>query len=206
MITAILFIIFGFLSGSILYSYHLPKLLKHIDIVEGSKDHNPGTSNAVKQAGVPVGMMCLFFDLMKGFFPVYSFLHFINEPGLIFALVLSAPVLGHATAVFYKNIKGGKAIATSFGILLALIPHSFVVVFLIFWYLLFSFLIKIHPNERRTVITFFAFSMTTLAFCFFVRNIPVTLGCIIVSAIVIYRNKNRQTEKKLPFIHIQIHL
>ncbi len=74
---------------------------------------------------------------------------------------------------------------------------------LAFWYIVFSAIIKIHPNEKRTVITFFVFSITSLLLCFFVVNIPVTLGCFIISAIVMYRNRyfipedeNSLSEKK----------
>ena len=37
------FILVGYLSGSILYAYLLPKYICHIDIMKDSDDHNPGT-------------------------------------------------------------------------------------------------------------------------------------------------------------------
>jgi glycerol-3-phosphate acyltransferase PlsY len=206
------FIFLGFFSGSILYSYHLPKIFKHIDIVIESDDHNPGTFNAVKKAGLPIGLLCLFLDTSKGFFPVFLSVLYIEKTTLLFAFILSAPVFGHAIAVFYKNIQGGKAIATSFGVLLALIPGSYVVFILAFWYIVFSAIIKIHPNEKRTVITFFVFSITSLLLCFFVVNIPVTLGCFIISAIVMYRNRyfipedeNSLSEKKHSALKMRSH-
>ena len=42
----VLYSIFGFLLGGVLFSYHLPKLLRGVDIVALSPDHNPGTANA----------------------------------------------------------------------------------------------------------------------------------------------------------------
>ncbi|MFQ8600618.1 MAG: hypothetical protein ACLSAP_08580 [Oscillospiraceae bacterium] len=47
----------GFVSGSVLYSYLLPKHLHKIDIVQNSDDHNPGTKrNQIRWAGL--GMVC----------------------------------------------------------------------------------------------------------------------------------------------------
>lgn len=51
------FILIGYLSGSVMYGYVLPKVCKHIDIRELSDDGNPGTANAFKYAGVPIGIM-----------------------------------------------------------------------------------------------------------------------------------------------------
>ena len=61
----------GYLLGGVLFSYHIPLFMRGIDIVEVSEDHNPGTANAVKYAGVSVGMICLAADLAKGFLPVW---------------------------------------------------------------------------------------------------------------------------------------
>ena len=49
-------IVFGLLCGSILFGRALPKWIKGIDVTEVSNDHNPGTANAMKYAGVPVGI------------------------------------------------------------------------------------------------------------------------------------------------------
>ena len=67
----LLFIGLGFLSGSVLYSRYLPKILKGVDIVALSEDHNPGTANVMKYAGVQIGILCLLCDLAKGFVPVF---------------------------------------------------------------------------------------------------------------------------------------
>ena len=64
-------IVFGLLCGSILFGRALPKWIKGIDVTEVSNDHNPGTANAMKYAGVPVGILCLLGDLLKGALPVY---------------------------------------------------------------------------------------------------------------------------------------
>lgn len=50
----ILFAALGFFLGGILFSYHLPKLLRGVDVC-AEKDHNPGAMNAFRQAGAPGG-------------------------------------------------------------------------------------------------------------------------------------------------------
>ena len=90
------FVAAGFFSGSILYSLILPKWIKGVDIVAVSDDHNPGTANAMKYAGKLVGSLCLICDLGKGFFPVWIAAQFLPGGAFSFALVMAAPVMGHA--------------------------------------------------------------------------------------------------------------
>ncbi len=63
------FVIGGYLLGSILFAYVLPKLTRHIDIREMSEDGNPGTYNAFRYGGTVCGICVLLLELLKGFFP-----------------------------------------------------------------------------------------------------------------------------------------
>lgn len=90
------YIIGGYLSGSILYSYLLPKALKGIDITAESPDGNPGTANAFTCAGIPIGILVLCMELLKGYLPVHLALREVNPARWSFALILAAPVFGHA--------------------------------------------------------------------------------------------------------------
>ena len=66
------FILVGYLSGSILYAYLLPKYICHIDIMKDSHDHNPGTFNAFALAGTQVGILVIALELLKGFLPILA--------------------------------------------------------------------------------------------------------------------------------------
>ncbi len=177
----------GFGLGGVLFSYHLPKLFKGIDVYEVSADHNPGTMNAFKSAGVPVGILCLLCDLCKGFLPVFFAMRLVDPSRLWFALVLCAPALGHATAPLYHH-RGGKAIAASFGALLGLLPVSFLVFLLAALYLFFSLIVVIHPHERRTVVTFGLFSVFTALAAFRTGHWSFALGAALLSMVVITKN------------------
>ncbi len=147
------FILLGFLSGSILYSALLPRILKGIDVQELAEDHNPGAANAFQYGGKAVGLLSLGCDLAKAYFPVHFALHVMSVEQLTFGLVLAAPVLGHAFSPF-AHFKGGKAIAAAFGVLLAVMPQSHVIWHLVFWYILFSTLILIRPHAIRSILVF----------------------------------------------------
>ena len=169
-------IVFGLLCGSILFGRALPKWIKGIDVTEVSNDHNPGTANAMKYAGVPVGILCLLGDLLKGALPVY----------------VAAPVLGHAYSLFYHG-NGGKAIAVSFGVLIGLAPvQPELLLLLIILYLSGSALL-IRPHTKRTRITYIFFAVGA-AVLMMIQRIPrqVFGGALLISAIVIHKNSIRQ--------------
>ena len=90
------YMIWGYLSGSILFAYLIPWFMKHIDIRELSEDKNPGTFNAFVFGGIGCGITVLFLELLKGFLPVYVCCKRLGIQSRIFAGVLAAPVAGHA--------------------------------------------------------------------------------------------------------------
>ena len=176
----LLFSLFGFVLGSLLFSFWLPKLICHVDIVALSDDHNPGTANAVKHAGVFMGMICLLCDLLKGALPVYLALRYLDARHILFVLVMAAPVLGHAFSPWGRT-HGGKAIAVSFGVLLGLLPFSGALWGLVGLFLLFSLVIVINPHNWRVMTAFILFGIGCLLRCD-VRS--VAFGCVLVAAIV----------------------
>ena len=182
----------GFFCGSILFGRALPKWIKGIDVTEVSPDHNPGTANAMKYAGIPIGILCLLGDLGKGALPVYLAVRMGLATGYGFALILAAPVLGHAYSLFYRG-RGGKAIAVSFGVLIGLAPVCpDLLVLLIVLYLSGSAL-RIRPHTRRTRITYICF-VVGAAILLTIQRIPlqIFLGALLISAIVIHKNSFRQ--------------
>lgn len=97
-----LFTLLGFVLGSTLFAYWIPKLLKNIDICTLPDDHNPGVSNAFMYGGFLCGILSLICELAKGFIPVYLGQKCLDINSLLFVPVLVAPVFGHAF-LFYKT-------------------------------------------------------------------------------------------------------
>ena len=80
---------------------------------------NIGATNALRVMGRKAGIITLFGDMLKGSVAVYLAMRF---GGYETALVAAAAVvIGHDFPVF-TGFKGGKGVATSFGVLLALVP------------------------------------------------------------------------------------
>ena len=176
--------IIGYLSGSILYGYLLPKYIKHIDIRTISDDGNPGTANAFKHAGFSVGCTVILCEILKAFLPVFLAARQIDPARLPFAFVMAAPVAGHAFSFFSKG-KGGKAIAASFGVMLALFPNLVPFATLALFYIFFSTIIIISPHLFRSIVTFIMFLITV---CIKVSVPAIRLGCGFISSITIIRH------------------
>lgn len=189
-----LYIVAGYLLGSVMFAGYLPLLLKHIDVRRLSDDGNPGTANAFKHAGVFVGSLVLLCELGKGFLPVFLACRRLDTSHFLFSLVLSAPVVGHAYPAFKGGKEGGKAIAVSFGVLLGLLPEWRPVLILVFYYLLFSLFIVIRPHLHRSVVTFVLF---TLSCAFHVDSRAVICGCILVSSVVVAKHIKKYQGERL---------
>ena len=103
---------FGSLNSSIIFS----KILKLKDPREyGSK--NPGATNILRSGNKALALATLIFDMLKGFLPVFVALLFI-ENQIYIQIIGLCSILGHIFPIYYK-FKGGKGVATSFGVILA---------------------------------------------------------------------------------------
>lgn len=187
-------IVMGVLCGSVLFGRFLPMKLKGVDVTKLSGDHNPGTANAMKYAGVTVGSLCLAGDLFKGILPVHMAVRLGLPAEPLFPLVMAAPVFGHAYSLFHRG-RGGKAIAVSFGVLLGLLPgQTDLLVLLCALYLFFSLIVIIRPHTKRTRVTFGLFGCGAVGlFC--MERIPsgVCMGALLIAGIVLHKNRlNRE--------------
>lgn len=80
--------------------------------------NNPGATNVLRVGGKKAAAITLFGDAIKGVIPVVA-AQLMSAPPLILALVALAAFIGHLYPVFF-NFRGGKGVATSFGVLVAL--------------------------------------------------------------------------------------
>lgn len=180
-------IVGGFFLCGIMFSRMIPKLVLGKDICKIGADHNPGAANVFSSCGVVVGLICLFFDMLKGFLPVYLALRMTDIHNLLFAAVLVAPVFGHAIAPF-NHFHGGKCIATAFGEMAALLPVTRVGFVLAGLYILFSTVVKINPIRICSILTFGLFACVSGIWLWINGYAAVSLGCILISLIAILRH------------------
>jgi acyl phosphate:glycerol-3-phosphate acyltransferase len=135
-------IVIAYLLGSIPTALIISKRFFGIDIRDYGSG-NMGATNTFRVLGSRYGTMVMAFDMLKGILAValYNFLpyYFHNElerTNFMIGLGLAA-VLGHIFPVF-AGFRGGKGVATLFGMLLAVQPVvaiSCVGVFLLVLYL-----------------------------------------------------------------------
>lgn len=153
----LLFILLGYLSGSVLYARVFVQLFHKGDALEESRDKNPGAANAFMYGGFWCGVLTLLCDLLKGIVPVYLYFRGTASADtmqpLAAAFVLLAPVIGHLCPVFY-GFRGGKGISVTFGSLLGLFPHWIPAVCMAGCFIFFSLVLRIIPHFYRTAVTY----------------------------------------------------
>ena len=149
----------AFLAGSVPFGLLIAKT-KGINIREHGSG-NIGATNVLRIVGKPYGILCLLLDFLKGFLPTLVAVSLFLISGKEIQLSLSAlepfatsfpkvdawhaqsliiltglfAILGHNYSP-WVGFKGGKGIATSGGVLVAIMPMG-VVVILIIWLILF---------------------------------------------------------------------
>ena len=118
----------SYLLGAIPTSIWTGKLFYRIDIREFGSG-NAGASNAFRVFGFSVGLFVLILDMFKGFVAVkllkfFSFVQPSTPEYVNIQIILGiAAVLGHIYPI-YSGFRGGKGVATVFGVLLALHPYA----------------------------------------------------------------------------------
>ncbi|MGK7930741.1 MAG: glycerol-3-phosphate 1-O-acyltransferase PlsY [Microcystaceae cyanobacterium] len=126
-----LLIIIGYLFGSIPTGFLAGKWLKGIDIREEGSG-STGATNVLRTLGKPAAFTVLGIDVLKGSLGVLAvrgFYAYINQSEILpntwqTWLILGAGVaaiLGHSRSIFL-NFTGGKSVATSLGVFLAMTP------------------------------------------------------------------------------------
>ena len=117
--TFILWAIIAYVLGSIPFGLVIAKSLCKIDPrLDGSK--NTGATNVARLCGAKYGVATLVFDVLKGLLPVAFAAAWIDSD-MALSLVGLAAILGHVFSCF-MHLKGGKAVATTVGVFLALAP------------------------------------------------------------------------------------
>lgn len=190
----ILFVLFGYLSGSLLYARIWMPLFRKGEGLEESKDGNPGAANAFLYGGTLCGTLTLMGDVLKGFLPVYLFLYLVPAASDPFSLafVMAAPVIGHGYSVFF-HFQGGKGIATSFGCLLGLMIDYRPLLLLAVSFLFFSVVVRIQPHFYRTIIAF----LTALIGIALVENMwGITLGFLMICCVVFLKMHQSREERE----------
>ena len=109
----------GYILGSLPFGFWLPKLFKGIDIrTVGSG--NVGASNVWRTCGPALGIAVALLDILKGV--AAGLLGRFAGDELIGVLAGTAALAGHYRPLFLGFARGGKLVATTGGVALAVAP------------------------------------------------------------------------------------
>ena len=125
-----LIIISCYLLGSIPFGYIVGKLFKKIDIREYGSG-NIGATNVLRILGPSLASFVVIGDIGKGILSIYLAQYLNIDNLLILTIAGLAVIFGHDWSIFL-GFKGGKGIATTFGVVFALNP-TISILALIIW-------------------------------------------------------------------------
>ncbi len=116
---SILAVLLSYLIGAVPFGLFFGKIFSNID-VRSFGSGNIGATNVLRAAGKKAAVMTLLADCLKGLLPVLAVKFMFNDDAIT-GLTGAAAILGHNYPI-YLAFKGGKGVATSFGVVLAVAP------------------------------------------------------------------------------------
>lgn len=195
-------IVLAYLIGSIPSAVWVSKRLYGIDIREHGSG-NAGATNTFRILGPRAGSAVMLMDMMKGFIAVklsiFSNYAWTSEPFVNLQIFLGlAAVIGHIFPI-WAEFRGGKGIATLFGMILGIQPLvavSLVGVFLLMLFLTrYVSLSSISASIAFPLLILFIFNEPELSY----RVFAIATACLVV--LTHHKNINRLlsgNESKVP--------
>ncbi len=188
-------IILSYLIGSIPNGIIISKIFFKIDPTK-SGSGNIGATNVYRTAGKIPGIITLFFDVLKGFIPVY----YAQSIGLDLQFILFVgffAFLGHLFSIYLK-FKGGKGVATAIGIFLAITPWAVLIAAIIFVIIVY---IWRYISLASMISAFLLPAIIKILIIFNIYNYPdsIVFFAGTISILIIYKHKaniQRLIEKK----------
>lgn len=187
-------ILIAYLLGSIPTGLWIGKFFYHTNLREHGSG-NTGTTNTFRVLGAKAGTITFIIDMLKGTLAALLPLIF-GVTGVSPILIGLFAIIGHTFPLF-AQFKGGKAVATSAGVLLGFAP-----LFLLF--LLVVFVITLYLYSMISLSSVVAASVAVVsvlifpAFGFLLPHYDLlfTLVIILIAGIIIVRHKDNITRIK----------
>ncbi len=120
-------ILFSYGLGSIPFALVVSKA-KGVDLRKVGSG-NLGSTNVYRAMGLNYALLVFFLDALKGFIPACIATYYFQNP-LFHILVGGVSIIGHSLTPFAK-FKGGKGAATGLGVLAAISPKVFLILFVV---------------------------------------------------------------------------
>lgn len=178
----------AYLIGAIPFSVLAGKLFFGKDVrKEGSK--NPGATNTFRVLGVRAGLSVLILDIAKGMIAVSLSYYFGNimitdTSFVLYQLGLGlTATLGHIYPI-YLWFKGGKGVATMYGVVIAVFPMAALICTGVF---LLLFIVTRYVS-LSSIVTSVVFPVVVI-FYLHHQEIPVVIFSLLIPALIIYTHR-----------------
>ncbi|KIY23366.1 MULTISPECIES: glycerol-3-phosphate 1-O-acyltransferase PlsY [Mesobacillus] len=194
MVLNAIIVLLAYLLGSIPSGLIVGKVFYGKDIREHGSG-NLGGTNTFRTLGVKAGMAVTVADILKG--TLAASLPLLLGADVHTLLVGIFAVIGHMYPVF-AGFRGGKAVATSGGVLLAYVP-------ILFLFTLIFFFISLYLTKYvslSSILTGFVAFISSL----FTQDLPLILVVAVLATFVIYRHREniqrirKKTEPKITWL------
>ena len=168
-------ILLSYLMGSIPFGYLVGKYLKGIDIREYGSG-NIGVANIFRIMGTKYALIVLIGDCLKGYIAVLIAKNIITAESEYWVLLIIGlfAIIGHNWSIFL-NFKGGKGIATTYGVVLSFFPYI-AIISAIIWSVI---VLKTKFAALGSIISVFSMIILSLIF-----STPIEFKIFIVSIFI----------------------
>ncbi len=190
----LVFAIIAYVLGSIPSGLIVGKIGYNIDIREHGSG-NLGATNTFRILGIKAGIIVVLADVLKGTIATLIPLLFDAD---VYRLAIGVfAVLGHTYPVF-AQFKGGKAVATSGGIILGVSPLLFIMI-------LCSFLVTLYLTKYVSLSSMIT-AIVAVIVSIFLKDIGLIVVTSALTIFVFYRHKDNikrirnKTEPKITWM------
>jgi len=193
-------VILAFLIGSIPTGYLLNKYFGHGDIRKVGSG-NIGATNVLRHSGKLLGLLTLLIDIGKGFLALELLLKLMVDStvGNGISIIGSSVVLGHIFSPWLK-FKGGKGVATMFGVILFIGTFDYINMFLI---IIFSWLMIVFFTRYVALGSVISLMIATIYSFFYIPSFFPFF--VLLTLLITYKHKDNferirnKTEHKISF-------
>jgi len=190
----VLYAVIAYLLGSIPFALIVGKIGYKMDVREHGSG-NLGATNAFRVLGKKAGSIVVLADILKG--TVATLIPLLFDADVYRLIIGLFAVLGHTYPLFAR-FKGGKAVATSGGIILGISPLLFVVMVL-------SFLSSLYITKYVSLSSMIT-GIVTIIVSIILWDIGLMIIVTTLSIFVFYRHKDNikriknKTEPKITWM------
>jgi glycerol-3-phosphate acyltransferase PlsY len=191
--------ILAYIIGSVPFALLIGKMGYGIDLREHGSG-NLGATNTFRTLGKKAGILVMVFDMLKG--TLATLLPLFMDSSLHPLLVGAFAIIGHCYPVFAK-FKGGKAVATSAGVLLGYEPFLFIGAILVFLLILKA---SKYVSLASMLGSLFTFLYAIVEYVFWEKDLALICITLFLSSFIFYRHRENisriknKTESKVTWI------